>query len=112
MATPAISHGKMADTKLFSGFASRAILMGRATVESMLIELASLHLRSADRFRGGSQVCDAFDVRGLRKHVQRDHLRHSKDIVSAQNVQISGHRGGLAGNVNDLKRSDTAQQLQ
>src|SRR5581483_8472454 len=61
---------------------------------------------------GRPQVRHALDVRSLRKHVQRDHLRYFKDIFPAQNVQISRHSGRLARDVNDLPRSDPAQQLQ
>src|SRR4029079_15631138 len=94
-ATPAISQGRTPGTKRFSECASRAFLIGRETVESMLMELASLHFGPADRLGSVSHVRHAFDMRGLRKHVQGDYLRHFKDIVSAQKDHISGHRGAV-----------------
>ena len=84
VAIEAISHGRTAATNLFSGVVScGAIVMRRASVESMLMELASLHLAWTERSFDEPQVRHAFDVRRLRKHVQRNYSRYPKDILGA-----------------------------
>jgi hypothetical protein len=76
------------------------------------MELARLHFGPADWLGRVSHVRHAFDMRGLGEHVQGDYLRHFKDTLSAQNVQISRHGGGVAGNVDDLPRLHLPKQFE
>lgn len=72
----------------------------------MLMGLASLVSGS-----GVSNVSHALDVRGLRKHVQRSDSRYCKDTVRAQGVQVSRHRGGMAGYINQLPGGMSAEKF-
>ena len=82
-------------------------MMSRRNIESMLSGLASVVLfRHAELRRSelAPHVGYALNVRRLGKHIQRDQPRQFKDSFGAQNVQISRHRGRMAGDVDNLRR--------
>src|SRR5215471_7648940 len=102
----------MAGTNSRLGRTTRALVMRRVRVESMLIKLASLVSNRLRQLTFGTKVRHALDVRGLGKHVQRNNLRHFKDTFGAQNVQVPSHSGRMTGNIDDLRGSRVAQELQ
>src|SRR5688572_17846052 len=55
-------------------------------------------------------IRDAFDMLGLRKHVVGSDRENFVKTCFGQHFQVARQGGGMAGNVNDLRRADSANE--
>ena len=80
--------------------------MGLARLETRrrAADRASQELLVRQALNGTSQsyISDALDVLRLGEHVQRSNIFQFKDIVGAQNVQVSGQSRRMARHVEHL----------
>ena len=110
----ATAQGRRVAVNDFSGLLCSAIDSVAATVETNPPILCKTGFGGMVLCAAGSragvepQVCHALHVLGVGKHVERNDLLQTIDPIGTESVQIPCQRGGVARDINNLRRPDFA----